>query len=175
MLSAENSRRQLTLFVPEPERTGLDSLRQRIDPIQAELIPAHVTLCREDEIEQLPFAHLAERIRSWSGGAIRLGFGPPERFAGHGALLPCTRGHSAFRSLRAWLLAPAAPRAHAAHITLAHPRNPRSIGNTDEALEWRMGDIALSFSSVALIEQSGTAPWRILEQTPFSAYALRSA
>ncbi|MDP6371043.1 MAG: hypothetical protein QF634_00890 [Vicinamibacterales bacterium] len=40
----------MSLYVPEPARSIVDAVRTRTDPIQHELIPAHVTLCRDDEV-----------------------------------------------------------------------------------------------------------------------------
>ena len=41
-------RRQASLFLSD--QFQIESLRLRYNPIQARLIPAHVTLCREDEV-----------------------------------------------------------------------------------------------------------------------------
>jgi hypothetical protein len=46
-------RRQLSLYVPEPIATRLEAVRRVLDPVQHALIPAHVTLCRDDELEAL--------------------------------------------------------------------------------------------------------------------------
>lgn len=43
------TRRQVSLYLPEPARSIVGAARARADPIQHELIPAHVTLCRDDE------------------------------------------------------------------------------------------------------------------------------
>ena len=42
-------RRQATLFLRH--RESVESIRRQFNPAQAELISAHVTLCREDEVE----------------------------------------------------------------------------------------------------------------------------
>ena len=123
MPEAPISRRQLTLFVAEPWRSRLNRFRQSLDPVQASLIAAHVTLAREDEIELLDLASLLERAASWSHGPINLSFGQPKRFFEHGVLLPCEQGQEQFLQLRRWLLQDQEARAHEAHLTLAHPRN----------------------------------------------------
>lgn len=46
-------RRQLTLFVDEKQSVTIESIRQKFNPQQYRLIKAHVTLCREDEIESI--------------------------------------------------------------------------------------------------------------------------
>ena len=54
MKSVPNLRRQLSLILPEPERSMFDIVRADIDPIQYSLISAHVTLCRNDGCILLP-------------------------------------------------------------------------------------------------------------------------
>ena len=44
------TRTQLSLFVPPAQSAQIETLRRLLDPIQAKLIPAHITLCREDEL-----------------------------------------------------------------------------------------------------------------------------
>ena len=48
-----NIRRQLTLFVGEKDAITIEQIRQKFNPLQFKLIKSHVTLCREDEIENL--------------------------------------------------------------------------------------------------------------------------
>ena len=54
-------RKQLTLFLKDGRAT-IENIRKKFNPAQYELIAAHVTLCREDEIEQLE--QIIENIRS---------------------------------------------------------------------------------------------------------------
>ena len=134
----------------------------RLDPIQAALIPAHVTLCREDEIDHLDPDTLYRQIQTWQHGPLQLAFGPPQRFNGHGLLLPCTQGSAPFQGLRQWLLRNPQAREHHAHLTLAHPRNPQAPGNTDTTLATCPPALQLEFATVALIQQHGAAPWVVL-------------
>ena len=164
MPGAAHTRRQLTLFVAEPSALQLDTLRRVLDPVQAALIAAHVTLCREDEIECLAPHELFTRVSSWIDGPVCLTFGPPDRFNGHGVLLPCEQGSGEFNRLRQWLLQDPGARTHGAHITLAHPRNPRSASNTDTVLAACPQKLGLRFASVALIEQRGAEPWRLIQK-----------
>lgn len=164
MAAIPTCRRQLTLFVSPPWGPRLDALRCGLDPVQAALIASHVTLCREDEIEGITQPALFSRVESWTAGPISLAFGRAERFQGHGVLLPCEHDSGEFQRLRRWLLQDPDAREHGAHITLAHPRNPRSAGNTDAALAACPQALALQFASVALIEQRGTAPWTRVQE-----------
>lgn len=171
MSAAPRSRRQLTLFVAAPWRSRLNALRRTLDPVQAGLISAHVTLCREDEIDGLSASAIFQRVTSWAAGPLVLSFGPPQRVDGHGVLLPCRDGAASFQPLRRWLLQDPQAREHGAHLTLAHPRNPRAIGNTDAALAACPGGLELRFETVALIEQSESAPWRVLHDAAFGSAA----
>lgn len=159
-----NIRRQLSLFVPVAEGVQLESVRHELDPVQSELIPAHVTLCREDEIGQLSASEIEARLQDYGAKRLTLSFGPPVIFQGHGVLLPCVAGESEFHELRAHLLGTTAIRRHSPHITLAHPRNPRST-------KWAPPDevglpqtLSYTFVEIASIEQMGGAAWRVIRE-----------
>ncbi|MEQ1633746.1 MAG: hypothetical protein ABL997_15305 [Planctomycetota bacterium] len=55
-------RTQLSLFVPPPHDVLVESVRAVVDPVQHALIPAHVTLCREDELVLVPPEVLRARL-----------------------------------------------------------------------------------------------------------------
>jgi hypothetical protein len=167
-------RRQLSVFAPEPMRTALDALRATLDPVQHRLIPAHVTLCREDELEVLTPDANADAVAAAvalrlteppASRALTLVFGTAESFDEHGILLPCVDGESAFHALRAEILTPAiapdALRRPAAHLTLAHPRNPRAPGNSLAVAQRTVSPLRLTFGEVHLIERVGSAPWTV--------------
>ena len=46
-------RKQLTLFLEEKECKIIETIRKKYNPRQYELIKSHITLCREDEIEDI--------------------------------------------------------------------------------------------------------------------------
>ena len=167
------ARRQLSLYVPEPQRIAIDAVRGMLDPVQHRLIPAHVTLCREDEIADIDADALAERL---AGAApITLRFGAPERFAGHGVLMPCVDGEPEFHALRQRVLGRRDVRRASPHLTLAHPRNPVAAGNDlANAAALREG-ITLRFDRVNRIEQSDGDAWRILETQALAAPATAGA
>jgi hypothetical protein len=154
-------RKQLSMYVPPDAARDIEAVRAMVDPIQRRLIPAHVTLCREDELGEL--ASVRARLRSAPFAPLTLRFGKPEVFFEHGLLLPCIAGQDRFRALREHLLASSQIRNQQAHLTLAHPRNPRSPGNSP-------GNVSLpelieiTFSSIHLIEQDGNEPWQVLER-----------
>ncbi len=154
-------RRQLTLFVPDGTAPWLEPLRQQLDPVQRDLIAAHVTLCREDEIVDLELPALWQRLATES--PVTLIFGAPRRFDGHGLLLPCVDGATAFQQLRVRALDSDAIRTPEAHLTLAHPRNPRAPGNIEAKLGALPVPLSVTFRAVALIEQINGQPWEVRE------------
>jgi 2'-5' RNA ligase len=159
-----NRRIQLSLYVPQSASAELETVRGVLDPVQASLIPAHVTLCREDEIQDLDPSVLRSRLAAPEATPVTLRFGPPEQFHGHGVMLPCVAGEPEFKSLRQWVLGSLAVRHQAPHITLAHPRNPKSARNALSDLPTLPNGIVITFNVVSRIQQDGIAPWQVLEQ-----------
>lgn len=157
------TRIQLSLFLSGPDAARIEALRRVLDPVQARLIPAHVTLCREDELEGLDAALLQRRLAASGVGALTLDFGAPERFGSHGVLLPCVGGEQAFRALRDVVLGSGAIRLQRPHLTLAHPRNPRAPGNELEAAAGLAGGLSARFASVCRIQQQGDDAWQLLQ------------
>lgn len=157
-------RKQLSLYVPEPAAQRLEDVRRAVDPVQFGLIPAHVTLCREDELIDLPAVR--ERLRENRFAPLTLRFGGVEVFHGHGLILHCREGEAAFRALRETLLGATDIRAHRPHITLAHPRNPKAAGNSYETAAQLPNPLKIIFSTVFLIEQTDGGPWKVLERFP---------
>ena len=157
------TRSQLSLYVPAPMAEPLESVRRVVDPVQSSLIPAHVTLCREDELAQLEPGVIASRLATPPVKSVTLQFGKAESFYEHGILLPCVAGEHEFRSLREHLLGSRNIRHQSPHITLAHPRNPKAHGNCLASAHMLPESFSIAFSTVTLIEQTGIAPWRVLD------------
>lgn len=154
------------MYLPQEAARDIEAVRKVVDPIQSSLIPAHVTLCRDDELGDL--ASVRARLRSVPFAPLTLRFGEPQAFSGHGWLLPCIAGEDQFRALREYLLASSQIRHQEPHITLAHPRNPRSQGNSSSNISTLPEASEVTFPSIHLIEQEGNEPWQALE-----TYALR--
>ena len=142
----------------------LEAVRRLLDPVQFSLIPAHVTLCRESELNDLSSVSLASRFASPEAKPITLRFGRPEPFSEHGVLLPCVAGMHEFHALRRWALGTSSIKHQEPHITLAHPRNPRAPNNSLSNSAALPIGLAITFTSVCLIRQEGSAPWQVLEQ-----------
>lgn len=168
-MTSAASRRQLSLFVPRDAVTDIEAIRRLADPVQSRLIPAHVTLCREDEIGAIGLPDLQARL-GHARGPITLRFGPPERFGGHGILMPCIGGTEEFQSLRDLVLAVRGARPHAPHLTLAHPRNPKLPGNDLRTAAPLRSGLSVTFDAVQLIEQVDDAPWVVRGTVPLGAH-----
>jgi len=153
-------RRQLSLYVPNDQAAHIEAIRRVLDPIQHALIPAHVTLCRDEETAGLTSEAIAEALAG--AEPITLSFGRAVVFDGHGILLPCTFGAEDFANLRKRLLGADPLRTQAPHITLAHPRNPRAPDNTLTRAHELPAEYVLTFSAINLIEQAPGEPWRVL-------------
>lgn len=154
---------QLRLYVPEPQAAIIHAVRRILDPLQSRLIPAHATLCREDELATIPPLVLRSRLARLPMTSLTLRFGRPQPFSGHGILLPCEVGAEQFVMLRQHLLGAADVRRLAPHITLAHPRNPKVPGNSIAVAESLPDRISISFCAIRWIEQFEGTPWNVLE------------
>lgn len=152
-------RRQLTLFIPGAVAAHVESVRRIMDPLQHRRIRAHVTLCRDAELEALAPEALQERLHAARPGPLTLRFGPPERFEGHGMLLGCTAGHADYKRLREVLLGHGLERLERPHITLAHPRNPKAPGNLLANASILEHGISVTFRTVSLVEQQDGGAW----------------
>jgi 2'-5' RNA ligase len=163
-----NARTQLTLFVASPVAQILEPLRRTLDPVQSRLIPAHVTLCREDDLLDLSADEIGTRLRKTPPGPLTLTFGMAQVFQDHGVLLPCVAGEVEFQALRNTVLGAQGARRHTPHLTLAHPRNPRAPDNKPATLLKVPSSLSVTFSAVSLIHQHVGEPWRVLAEYEIS-------
>ncbi len=156
-------RSQLTMFVPENFTAPIEAIRRVVDPVQLGLIPAHVTLCREDELEN--YVGWQDRLAVLPPESIRLTllFGRAVSFSGHGIMLPCIEGIEKFRNLRQAILGRDTIRDTQPHLTLAHPRNPKAPGNAIEIAEELPSEFEVTFDTIRLIEQVDKLPWKVIE------------
>lgn len=159
-------RKQLTLFLSDSSSHAIEDIRRRFNPIQYDLIAAHVTLCREDEIE--PIHAKLQNIESIRmNRPVTIEFGPAERFAaGKGVLIPAKPGPVEFYELRKRILRLSDVEIHEQipHITLMHPRNSTCTDAIyDQIREYQLPGI-LSFDKISLIEQRNGERWKIIRQ-----------
>lgn len=158
------SRRQVSLFVPEPERAAFDAVRRRFDPAQHALIPAHVTLVREDEVDD--WTELARRLRAALPFEVRLRFGSVVRPGPNSVLLRCAGLRDAFEGLRHRLLARPGhePRNLAPHLTLVHPRAATCDDEALAAIAAVELPVEVALTEARIIEQTHGGPWRTVER-----------
>ncbi len=156
-------RRQLSLLVPEAQRARVDDVRQRLDPRQHALIPAHVTLCREDELPAPEI--LIPRLAGLPPVRLTLGFDAPQELPDGCVLLRPVSGGEAFDALRRAVLGPAA-RPYGPHLTLRHPRNATGPLHDLATIARDLAGLAITFDTVSLIEQRGGDPWRVIAAFP---------
>ncbi len=156
-------RRQASLYLPDPFE--VEAVRLRYNPIQARLIPAHVTLCREDEVTD--WEAFRARLESLRPFEITLTFGAPVREHDF-VFLPVLEGLDDFQLFRRRLLQTEA-RNQTPHVTLIHPRNGTC---TDEIFADISATIISpfqrSFREVMLIEQEDGGVWSVVSRVGLS-------
>jgi len=160
---------QLTLFVDEGERAGIEMVRRKYNPVQHGLIGAHVTLCREDELKDLE--RIMKNLRELRLEPVVIGFDKVVRFSeGKGVLLPAADDRM-FQQLRQRVLRGVidVPRRHEPHITLMHPRNSECSDQMFSEILGMQLPQNLVFRDVSLIEQESGGPWKVLERFIYSA------
>lgn len=159
------TRQQLTLFLPN-DQFAIETIRKKFNPIQQSLIAAHVTLCREDEID--PFEKIVDNLTSLpSIGSIKIFFNTVARFEdGKGVWLPGATNNDAFHNLRRAILRGhiSSPRHLTPHLTLMHPRNSTCTEDIFAQIKNYTLPTVLSFDSVSLIRQEGNELWQTIDQ-----------
>ncbi|MDI9311463.1 MAG: hypothetical protein QM535_14720, partial [Limnohabitans sp.] len=113
-----NKRRQLTLFVDSEDSKEIEFIREKFNAEQFNLIKSHVTLCREDEIEQLDL--ILANLKQLDFNSFSIEFDLPIRFnEGKGVYLPAKNFPEQFHKLRKEILSGIIenPRIPEAHIT----------------------------------------------------------
>ncbi|NCU02960.1 MAG: 2'-5' RNA ligase family protein [Chitinophagaceae bacterium] len=160
----KNSRQQLTLFVNRNKAQEIERVRRQFNPMQQQLIDSHVTLCREDEIENIH--SVLHNLQQLDMPKIAISFGPVTRFEnGTGVLLPALGNNEPFHLLRSKVLAglSTAIRMPAPHITLMHPRNSTCTDELFSIIQTISMPTYLIFDTISLIEQINGGKWQILK------------
>lgn len=163
-------RRQLTLFVEQKDAETIEQIRQEFNPRQFELIKSHVTLCREDEIQNLE--QVISNLLSLRQTEIIIEFGKARRFDnGKGLFLPATTNNDDFQELRRQVLAGLSDnlKKQEPHITLMHPRNSTCTDNIFGQIEKVSLPTKLKLKKICLIEQKDGGQWKILQEFEFNS------
>ncbi len=156
---------QLTLFVSEKDSGQIETIRQWFNLAQYALIKSHVTLCREEELEQLE--RVIDNLEKLEHEAITIDFDNAVRFAnGAGVLLPAIGNYDEYHQLRKKILhgiidKPGIPEPH---ITLMHPRNSLCTDDIFEQIKNYNLPAKLTFSTISLIEQEPGMEWQVLQE-----------
>jgi hypothetical protein len=160
-----NIRRQLTLFVDPKDAETIEQVRREFNPVQFGLIRSHVTLCREDEIQNLE--QVISNLLSLAQEEIGIEFGKPTRFDnGKGLFLPATTDNADFQELRRQVLNGLNNnlKKQEPHITLMHPRNTTCTDDIFQRIEKVSLPTKLKFKRISLIEQVNAGQWKILQE-----------
>lgn len=163
-----SGRAQLSLFVPAEQATIIEQVRRQYNPVQYALIPAHVTLCREDELTSLEA--VLKNLEQLVFPAFAIAFNSPVRFDnGKGLLLPAI-DNTIFQDLRKLVLKGVAdqPRIHAPHLTLMHPRNSTCTDLLFKEIQSIPLPESFHFKQISLIEQVNGGPWTIKKEWPLA-------
>ncbi|MFB9053816.1 2'-5' RNA ligase family protein [Formosa undariae] len=156
-------RKRLTLFI-EKSSENIEKIRATYNPEQFHLIPCHITLCRENEIE--PISKIIERITSINlEKPLRIALNGPERFAnGRGVFLPTTNKNTEFKALRERILGIPLIREQQPHVTLMHPRNSTCTEAIFTEIKKQDLPTELFFNKISLIEQINNGKWKVVDE-----------
>jgi 2'-5' RNA ligase len=162
---AISNRRQLTLFIEPKDSETIEHVRTKFNPLQSAIIKSHVTLCREDEIENIErvLANLSRLLEA----LLSIVFENAVRFEeGKGALIPSKGDNTKFQALRTIILQGVVdiPRKHAPHITLMHPRNSTCTDEIFDQISKMYFPVRLIFQKISLIHQAENSPWKVIRE-----------
>lgn len=158
-------RKQLTIFLDEVESIPIELIRRKFNPRQYGLIKSHITLCREDEIEEL--INIQINLEKIDFHQFELRTNGVRRFSrGKGVFIPVKDEENKFRELRKLVLENICnePREHEPHITLMHPRNSTCNDEKFKEIEQIQLPKILSVKKISLIEQEIGKKWRTLKE-----------
>ncbi len=157
-----SKRKQLTLFINENDSKEIESIRCKYNPAQYNLIKSHITLCREDEMED--FEKVIENLNTLHFHSITFHFTKPLRFSdGCGVMLPGANKNVAFDKLRKTILYGTVkhPQKQHPHITLMHPRNSFCTDDIFTEIEKISLPNIFSFTTIHLIEEGNGGKWEL--------------
>lgn len=163
----KNSRKQLTLFLSQQQEL-IEKIREKFNSVQFNLIKAHVTLAREDEIVQLD--NVLKNIRLLAlKKPLQIQFNPLARFEnGKGLWLPSSPENENFQALRVHILKGVdnLPRTMMPHLTLMHPRNSTCTDSIFNSVNKLKLPTVLHFEKISLIEQVNGEKWLTIDEFP---------
>lgn len=156
---------QLTLFVPASNAKHIEAIRRQFNPTQYLLIKSHVTLCRENELENV--GSVIANLKNLKSNPLAIQFDGAKRFSnGQGVLLPARGENPDFQSLRRQVLMGAnhGDNNPQPHITLMHPRNSLCDDITFASIQKYDLPKSIVFNKISLIEQIEGGKWSVLSE-----------
>lgn len=161
----KNTRKQLTLFLDEKESISIEEIRKEYNSKQYELIKSHITLCREDEIEDLEI--ILNNLRNLNIENFELDLEQVKRTSdGKGVLIPVIDKKKTFQNLRKSVLNSINknPRNSEPHITLMHPRNSTCEDYMFEKIKNITLPEKVKIGKISLIEQEIEKEWKVIKE-----------
>ncbi len=157
-------RKQITLFLDHEEACAIEKARQFWNPDQYALIKAHITLVRDDRVDN--FAEVTRKVKQLKYARFQVNFGAIERFCeGKGAFIPVTDRLNHLVLLREKLSVK--DQKYDPHITIMHPRNSMCTDEIFNALLQETFPSQITISSISLIEQINGGKWRTTDHIRF--------
>ncbi len=157
-------RQQLTLFLDPSASNAIEAVRRQYNPEQYALISSHLTLCREDEIEEID--QVIQNCVNLNLGSFHLPLGELVRFSdGKGLYIEVIDQYKGFQELRKAVLRDVVkePRIHDPHITVMHPRNSTCTDVIhNEILKYELPK-RIMINKISLIEQELGKQWYVLD------------
>jgi 2'-5' RNA ligase len=156
-------RRQLTLFLSQDNAEIIEKVRQKFNPKQFELIKAHITLCREDELENID--QILQNLIALNEQKITIQFEKLTRFDDGKGVYLLSEDTENFNKLRQKILTNVInePKKQIPHITLMHPRNATCNDEIFEQISKQKFPLNFTFNEISLIEQKNEGKWEILK------------
>lgn len=164
-IQKNNTRIQLTLFVNSNISGVFETVRKQYNPEQFALIKSHVTLCREDELDNID--GVLKNLKKLKNNPITITFEEVKRFSeGNGVFVPASSENKEFEALRVAVLKGVIenPRKQDPHITLMHPRNSICTDAIFEEIKNIPFPKQIIFDKIALIEQELGKKWHTLAE-----------
>lgn len=160
-----NSRTQVTLFLDQHEVSVIERVRAKWNPEQYELINAHITLVRDERVED--FASIVERVKKLKFPCFQVKLGAIERFCeGKGVFIPVLDPEMHLLEIRKRLKLDGTD--FDPHITIMHPRNATCTDEIFKSLLEVTFPSQLSVNNVSVIKQTNGSKWEITHQFPLN-------
>ena len=156
---SENVRRQLTLFIDDRYAKKIEEIRKKYNPVQFNLIRSHVTLCREDEIENL--SEVKNNLKSLKAKPIVINFKKILRFSNGNGVMILAVNNLQYDHLRDLVLKDinVTRQFPQPHITLLHPRNSICTDEIFKEIKKVVFPASICFDKISLIEQVDFSTW----------------